>query len=527
MYDRTSIPSSGTGYINTYTEATSGPKINGSPSSGYDPILYQPSTTGDFYIEFTTTLSTAYHFDLFDLTVTNSSNAPINGRLWSYAWDLNTRSASGKYNGLFYIYTDDGYVSKINMNGLQPYGFVVSCNNSGPSNLPGGNNVNRKSVDGNSTRPQYKIFLNDPDNSAYPNGQVPSIVQNLTVVGHPKYGEPVDFTLNMTIGGTVEIILDINGISGYQPNTSDLIIVAQVAAGFNTISWDGKDGLGHYVNGGANVLVLSSFATGVTHLPIYDPETNLNGFIVERVRPFTGTCNLYWDDSNFSGGTVNIDGSLTTRHSWATDFGNNRTMNTWWNGYELDILNNFGFTISLTALPIELGAFAAKKIDNTVRLDWITFSETNNHHFTIERSFDSLIFKEIGIVESKGNSNEIVNYSFIDLAPQQGTNYYRLKQTDFDGRFTYSPIITAQFENIEISVYPTLITELTPITIEIPNNKSNYNIEIYNTLGSNVYRATIVKSKDYFTIPLSFKAGLYYIKISNSYTTKVVRLVFN
>lgn len=528
VYSRTTIPTSSNGYINTYDEAVAGPNIGGSPAAGYSPLFFQPTATGDFYMEFTTSLAGTYHFDLFDLTVTNSSNTPINGRLWSYAWDLSTRASSGKYNGLFYIYTDDGYVSKINMNGIQPWGFVVSCNNTGPSNLPDGNNVNRKSVAGNSTRPQYKIFLNDPDNTAYPNGQVPTITQNLSVVGHPRYGDAVDFTLEMTMGGTVQIVLDINGVTGYQANTSDLVIVAQVTAGKDTIHWDGKDGLGNFVDGGATVLVLSSFATGVTHLPIYDPETNPSGFLVTRIRPFTGACQLYWDDSNFSGGTVNIDGSLGTGHTWASNFGDVRTMNTWWNGYELDILNDFSFTIDFTLLPIEQGPFMAKKSsNNSVRLDWITFSEINNNYFTVERSNDSLNFIEIGEIKSKGNSNSIANYSFVDYSPIDGINYYRLKQTDFNGSYSYYSIIAINTKSTEIHLFPSIINSQTPLTIAIPENKSNYKIDIYNTEGLLVYQTSLEKETDEQKLELQLTSGIYYAKISNEGVSRTIRFIYN
>jgi len=146
---RKTIPSSGNGYIKWYSKAIAGPII-GLTGSGYTPISYTPQTNGDFYIEFTTSYhgtNTAYHFDLFDITVANGTTV-IPGRLWSYCWDLNTRSYDNGYYGKMFVLTDDGYVSQINFNGIEPYGFTVACNSTGPGNLPGGNNENRKSIAG-------------------------------------------------------------------------------------------------------------------------------------------------------------------------------------------------------------------------------------------------------------------------------------------------------------------------------------------------------------------------------------------
>ena len=510
VLSRTAVPTSGNGYINTYDEAIAGPKISGIPSGGYDPILFEPSSTGDFYIEFTTSLSapTAYHFDLFDLTVTDASNTPINGRLWAYAWDLNTRSSNGRYNGNLFIYTDDGYVSEINMNGIQPYGFVVSCNNSGPSDLAEGNNENRKSVEGNSTRPQYKIFLNNPDPNIYLDGDIPTTIDNLSVIGTPKYGEAIDFTLEMSIGGTVQIVLDIDGTPGYQSGTEDVVIVQQIVAGKDTIHWDGKDGFGNYVEGGATVLVLSSFATGVTHLPLYDPETHQNGYLVERTRPFTGTCNLYWDDSNFSGGTVNIDGSLTNGHSFGTNFGNNRTMNTWWNGYELDILNNFEFTIEIVSLPIELGYFTAQIINKSIKLEWATYSETNNKEFVIERSNDGLNFNSIGLIEGKGNSNNTELYFLIDEKPLS-INYYRIKQIDYDGNYSYSAIVYMNMPDNNIINIQNIVYHNENIVLS--NTQNLKSIELITSNGYSIFKSEIFDGIYSINIPPPKTAGIHFL----------------
>lgn len=473
VYNRTNIPLQGTGYIATYAAAVAGPKIGGLPTIGYTPFTYSPLTIGDFYLEFTTSLTAAYHFDLFDLTIVNSSNIPIPGRLWSYAWDLNTRSSTGRYNGLFYFYSDDKYVSKLNMNGIQPYGFVVSCNQWGTSNLANGNNNNRKSVSGNSTAPQFKVFLNDPDISIYTSGTIPSVVTNLQLANTPIYGQPVLLTLNISTSGVVQIILDINATPGYQSNTEDRILVEQIHSGLDSIWWDAKDGFGNFVTGGATVSVTSSFASGTTHLPIYDPENHEFGFIVNRIRPSTGLCKLYWDDSNFAGGIVNIDGSITTGHNWINNFGDVRTMNTWWNGYELEVLNSFDFIIQFFQLPVELLYFNGSSENDKINLEWATASETNNQYFIIEKSVDLVTFETIQIISGAGNSNNITSYTITDQNALVGANYYRMKQVDYDGTVNTKDVIL-------VNITPAITKQ-----VRISTNENNLQIDLSENLMQN------------------------------------------
>ena len=520
VYSRTDIPSDGEGYIKSYEEAIGGPKINDKKPQAYSPFVFKPDTTGDFYMEFTTDLSQAYHFDLFDLTVADSNNNPIPGRLWSYAWDLNTRSSGGKYNGKFHVYTDDEFVSEIDMNGIQPYGFVISCNNTGPGDTIGGNNENRKSVAGNSTRPQYKIFLNDPDSSIYPSGSFPEIIDSLDVVRPVYYNDTVKFSVNMSGPGTIEMIIDLNGIAGYQSGSIDVILVKNINAGYDTIPWDGKDGNGNYVDQSTpTVLITSSFSSGITHLPLYDPETHLNGFLVNRIRPVIGFVNyLHWDDSNFDEGTVNIGDSLETGHSFPNNFGNERTMNTWWDSYKLNVLRDFEFSYD-GVLPIELLFFDAKIKDDKVEITWSTASEINNDYFNIEKSQDGKNFEVIASINGSGTSNIQHDYSFIDKNPVKGTAYYRLKQTDYDGKYEYSYIVAVLYINnkdteCKLNVYPNPCIGKCIFLLE---NCENVKFSIFDALGNVVYSfepKELDKGSGSFTFNVqgNLKPGMYIVR---------------
>ncbi len=107
-----------------------------------------------------------------------------------------------------------------------------------------------------------------------------------------------------------------------------------------------------------------------------------------------------------------------------------------------------------TAFPIELISFTAKNDNGNVLINWATASETDNDFFEIERSTDAENFEVIANVVGAGYSNEVLNYSIQDNAALDGTVYYRLKQTDFNGAFTYSyilPIKIGESNELQIS----------------------------------------------------------------------------
>ena len=91
-------------------------------------------------------------------------------------------------------------------------------------------------------------------------------------------------------------------------------------------------------------------------------------------------------------------------------------------------------------MPIQLLSFNAVKNNQQVDCKWSTAIEVNNDYFTIERSLDAMNFSPIGEIDGAGNSNLVLNYLFTDYNPHSGINYYRLRQTDFDGQSTLSEI---------------------------------------------------------------------------------------
>jgi hypothetical protein len=87
-----------------------------------------------------------------------------------------------------------------------------------------------------------------------------------------------------------------------------------------------------------------------------------------------------------------------------------------------------------TPLPVKLKSFSAQESNNIVVVKWTTSSEINNNYFSVERSKDGMMFVEVSKVTGAGNSSTDIKYSFTDDNPLDGRSYYRLSQTDYDGK---------------------------------------------------------------------------------------------
>lgn len=107
-------------------------------------------------------------------------------------------------------------------------------------------------------------------------------------------------------------------------------------------------------------------------------------------------------------------------------------------------VDNIQITIHYSSpLPIKLTSFKANTVDNKkIKLEWATASEKNNDYFSLERSENGASFEKITTTKGAGNSTTPISYSTYDNNPIFGNAYYRLRQTDYDGKFTYSDLIS-------------------------------------------------------------------------------------
>ncbi len=163
-----------------------------------------------------------------------------------------------------------------------------------------------------------------------------------------------------------------------------------------------------------------------------------------------------------------------------------------------------------TILGIEYAApLQASRAENGVWLRWSTGVEYNHDYFQIERSINGINWIIIGKVEGNGNNVSEKKYKVFDDNPPIGNLYYRLKQKDLDGSFSYSNIATLFFEQFDFSFFPNPSSgKLSIVSTEFLEGE----LIVSNATGMEVYRNQITKST--FNTDLSFlPSGLYTIKL--------------
>ena len=191
--------------------------------------------------------------------------------------------------------------------------------------------------------------------------------------------------------------------------------------------------------------------------------------------------------------------------------------------------SEFSIGISNQPLPIELLSFDVKPTRSAVSVTWSTVSEKNNSYFTIERSTDGVNFETISIVSSKakgGNSNTVIDYSYVDLHPLTGTSYYRLKQTDIDSKEAVFEIKAVTFtKSALVNIYPTPVVNT--LNVEASGlGDSNSTIELYSILGELLIKKSI--HSDQLRLDVSkLPSGMYTVVVSNGNFNHTQVIVIN
>ncbi len=207
------------------------------------------------------------------------------------------------------------------------------------------------------------------------------------------------------------------------------------------------------------------------------------------------------------------------------------------------VINNFsatgiGFDISFVGtagldcvvLPLEFTEFGGEKVKDQNLLHWTTAREYNASHFEIERSHDAMDFIKIGELRCGNKKMENQIYQYWDNEPQAGINYYRLKQIDLDGTFTYTKTIAIDNQgaitNFELQkMYPNPAQNAINFVFAIPSSNSEIAIEIFDSNGKSITATTqnYEKGIQNFTQNLSsFSKGLYILRITNLQTGQVL-----
>ena len=234
-----------------------------------------------------------------------------------------------------------------------------------------------------------------------------------------------------------------------------------------------------------------------------------------------GQLHVEMDGTNITG-LVNIPntGSYTT---WQSVMASNKSMTAGTHimrvyfdvaGFNLNYVN---ITTNSVA-PITLIDFSVKKQTGHNDLSWTTASEINNDYFTLERSYDLTTWDVIAIVKSAGSGQSIREYNQKDYAARGTIAYYRLNQTDFDGKNVYSEIIEVRMDE-DVKIYPNPFSGEVSVSFPQATTQST----IIDATGNVV--STIAASNDVSTVLLgeNWSKGVYMLKLSDGRVFKIVK----
>ena len=177
--------------------------------------------------------------------------------------------------------------------------------------------------------------------------------------------------------------------------------------------------------------------------------------------------------------------------------------------------------------PITLASFTAKPMNNTsVELDWITSSEENNDYFNIEHSTNGRDFITIDQVAGALNSTEVRYYSYMHEDAPTGMNYYRLRQVDTDGAFSFSDVEAVRIgQQHKIEVLPTLAESSIQVLVADGLDREA-NVEVYNVLGQMVAAELLERGATQLEINVNdLQAGHYFVRLNNGQSADITRFI--
>ena len=185
-----------------------------------------------------------------------------------------------------------------------------------------------------------------------------------------------------------------------------------------------------------------------------------------------------------------------------------------------------------TLLPVELIALETSCEENNTKLQWSTASETNNDYFALEKSNDLIHFKEIDRIKGAGNSNEVLNYNYIDKNTNNFEIYYRIKQVDFDGKYEYFNNVVSKCnedKNDEIQIFYNAENKEIISTIKA-NKAEKFMLYIYDKLGRLIISEqlnTNIGTTEFHNNIYIYAVGVYSVIIIGESSSFQKKLILN
>ena len=182
----------------------------------------------------------------------------------------------------------------------------------------------------------------------------------------------------------------------------------------------------------------------------------------------------------------------------------------------------YSITPAACPLPVTLSRFDAKSENNKAVLTWETAQEKDNDYFLIEYSLDAKSFEAIGRVEGNKTTTTSRDYSFVHTTPVVGVNYYRLRQTDTDGRFTRSAI-----RSVIVRTNGELVINQNPVSdlLSISGVEKASTVQIVDLKGNSLYQTVAEANQLKIPIPRSWANGLYLLRVIDLHERVTFRFI--
>lgn len=374
-------------------------------------------------------------------------------------------------------------------------------------------------------------YLWSPNNGTLSNIYVSNPTVNITGIGSKTYKLTVtntttgcsstadaSLTVNlcapvlMSIGSTAFIDLNDDGIQSGTGETGigGLLVKLYQADGTTLVASTITDGSGNYL---FSNLPEGSYVVGVTPNSVYTTAST----------PTPGTDDQVDGDNN---GTQAVIGGESKSSVIVLTAGEEPTNETAQGGSQDDTNDSngdmtidFGF-FNPNALPVDLINFRATPGANSVDLSWRTANEKAFSHFELQRSIDAREFISLTYVKAANTSF----YSYRDMKPNEGTNYYRLKMVDTDGSSSLSRIITVNYRADD--KYLVVENPANKLSFSVMTNLINPDMQLLTISGAALsIKVVRVASGDYVVSAPSAASGLYILKVSGQGGTMTKKVI--
>lgn len=160
---------------------------------------------------------------------------------------------------------------------------------------------------------------------------------------------------------------------------------------------------------------------------------------------------------------------------------------------------------------------SAKKYGSSTRISFSIAQQINNSRFEIEHSQDARRYQLIGIIEGEGNTSQEKDYEFDHKTPNNGHNYYRVKQVDFDGQHSYSKVTSVNYKADRPSIYPNPVAD--NLTVSSPTEDR---LVIYNHLGQQMKSQTLKNGTNIVDMS-ELRSNIYFIRFGNGAVERIVK----